>query len=240
MLNCFSVGFYSAQRSIFMIYLFENMSYNSLLGVVIKEGNEFKLTKIQNKLLKYLLDNPQKVLSKQVLMEQVWQRTVTENSVDQRIANLRSIIEEDRKNPRIIATSFGQGIILDCDVQIEGQVDTTNNSVSQHRKFSKNYIPYLSVLTALLVLSFFIYWTQFKDVSNDTKARQPLSKQSYLNQFSVDKRQSVDDMFAGLPLKVRKKFRRYLSGVSDAQKKAVTLELLEMTEAERVKYILAL
>lgn len=222
-----------------MIYLFENISYNHSLGTVNKAGEEFKLTKIQKKLLKFLLDNPQEVISKQVLMDKVWQRTVTENSIDQMIANLRCIVELDRTKPQIISTHFGQGFFLNCEVIIQQAVTNDKTSSGAALLPPKTILVAFSMFMTLLVV-FLIYWTQVRVSPQIDPPSQHMSRADYMGQFTVDTRQSVDDMYAKLPLTVRKKFRKYLTNISDKQKQEVTFKLLDMTEVDRVQYILSL
>lgn len=102
-----------------MIYQIENFSYDHAQGIINQNNNQHKLTKTQRKLLKYFLDNPAKIISKQTLMQEVWGRIVTENSVDQVVSILRGYIEADASKPVIIVTHFGQGISFEAQVSIQ-------------------------------------------------------------------------------------------------------------------------
>ncbi len=101
-----------------MLYQLDNFSYDSTNGVVFKKAVEIELSNIQNKLLNYLIQNPNTVLSKQTLMDDVWGRVVSDNSVDQIILALRNILEQKPTKPEIIITHFGKGVSFESTIHI--------------------------------------------------------------------------------------------------------------------------
>ena len=71
-----------------------------------------KLTATELRLLEYFLKNRGQVLTREQILENVWDSY--ENFVDERTLNvnvrrLREKIEKDPKNPRYIITMFGIG-----------------------------------------------------------------------------------------------------------------------------------
>ena len=92
-----------------MRYEINDFFYNDEKGIVEKNEKIIQLTKTQKALLNYFISHPNKTLSKQVLMEDVWQRIVNDNSVNKSISKLRAILEKDPVNPEIIVTVFGHG-----------------------------------------------------------------------------------------------------------------------------------
>ena len=71
-----------------------------------------KLTATELRLLEYFLKNRGQVLTREQILENVWDSY--ENFVDERTLNvnvrrLREKIEKDPKNPRYIVTMFGIG-----------------------------------------------------------------------------------------------------------------------------------
>ncbi len=72
------------------------------------------LTSLEFKLLKFLIQNSQKVLSRDEIVEAVWgdlasTKGVTEQAIDQLIFRLRKKIEEDPNSPKHITTLKGRG-----------------------------------------------------------------------------------------------------------------------------------
>lgn len=76
------------------------------------EGDEeVKLSHKEFEILKYLHDNKNKVVSRYDLLENVWgyDEQPTTRTVDNFIVRLRSKIEEDHNNPKVIITAHGTG-----------------------------------------------------------------------------------------------------------------------------------
>ncbi|MBS4804213.1 MAG: response regulator transcription factor [Clostridium sp.] len=75
-------------------------------------GNEINLTATEYKLLELLAINKGKVVTKEILLEKLWDNNgnfVDENTLSVNIRRLRKKIEEDPKNPKYIITVFGIG-----------------------------------------------------------------------------------------------------------------------------------
>jgi DNA-binding response OmpR family regulator len=82
--------------------------------IVRKDSGEiFALTPKENELLKYLAARPGKVISREKLLEAIWDidpdSDITTRSVDTHIARLRQKIEENPSEPRILLTAHGAG-----------------------------------------------------------------------------------------------------------------------------------
>ncbi|WP_291651493.1 response regulator transcription factor [Clostridium sp.] len=87
---------------------FERMT----VGVLEKDIN---LTATEYKILELLAINKGKVLTKEILLEKVWDSNgnfVDENTLSVNIRRLRKKIEIDPKNPKYIITVFGIGYTL--------------------------------------------------------------------------------------------------------------------------------
>lgn len=94
-----------------------SFEYNGLkidfdkMTVELKE-KEVSLTATEYKLLELLVKNKGKVLTKEILIEKLWDNSgnfVDENTLSVNIRRLRKKIEEDTKNPHYIITVFGIG-----------------------------------------------------------------------------------------------------------------------------------
>jgi len=83
-------------------------------GVVRVEGREVHVTKTEFRLLLEFAVNPGKVLSREELLEQVWDRGYFDDNriVDVHIRRLRTKIEPDPANPRYVVTVRGLGYKL--------------------------------------------------------------------------------------------------------------------------------
>jgi len=133
-----------------MHYQFEKFRYDYLNGIILKCDKEIKLTNIQKKLLNFLLDNPKKIHSKQELMDQVWGRVITENSINQFISILRGHIEENPTKPKFIITHFGKGISFEGSLTAEEPQET--KQAPKQGWFGFNKFKYI-ILAVLLLLS---------------------------------------------------------------------------------------
>ena len=77
-------------------------------------SDEVKLSHKEFEILKYLHDNKNKVVSRYDLLENVWgyDEQPTTRTVDNFIVRLRSKIEHDHNNPKVILTVHGTGYKL--------------------------------------------------------------------------------------------------------------------------------
>lgn len=75
------------------------------------DGQEVQLTQAEFKLLSTLAKNPSKIFSREELVNLVlgYNYDGLDRTIDVHIKNLRTKIEEDRKNPKYILTVFGIG-----------------------------------------------------------------------------------------------------------------------------------
>ena len=77
-----------------------------------KDGRPVKLTATEYALLELLAKNKGRVLTRQTLIERLWdcnENFVDENALSVNIARLRRKIEEDPKHPQYVVTVFGIG-----------------------------------------------------------------------------------------------------------------------------------
>lgn len=81
-------------------------------GVIYKDDNQIALTKIEFSLLQYFLENKERVLTKQSILNYIWDyngKFVDENVVTVNIHRLRSKIEENPSSPKHIISVRGIG-----------------------------------------------------------------------------------------------------------------------------------
>lgn len=95
----------------------ETVSYGELMMdfsrmQLYKNGNPVKLSATEFKLLELLVRNKGQVLTRNVILERIWdcnENYIDENTLSVHIRRLRQKIETDPKNPRYIITVFGIG-----------------------------------------------------------------------------------------------------------------------------------
>lgn len=94
------------------IFLYEDLSIDFERKQVISQGNVLSLTPKEYSLLELLAKNRKKVITKQMMLEQLWDGQgsfVEENTVDVTLYRLRKKIEPDPANPIYIKNVFGIG-----------------------------------------------------------------------------------------------------------------------------------
>lgn len=91
-----------------------NIVIDKSICKVYKNGDEILLSKLEYRLLMYLIENKNHVLSKEQILSQIWDsdgKYVDNNTVSVSISRLRTKIENDASNPRFIKTIHGVGYI---------------------------------------------------------------------------------------------------------------------------------
>ncbi len=78
-------------------------------------GEEIKLRKKEFALLRLLLENPGRVLTREVLIDRVWGSDYVGDTktLDVHIKRLRTLIEDEPKSPKYITTVRGVGYRLE-------------------------------------------------------------------------------------------------------------------------------
>lgn len=86
---------------------------------VKRGGSVLSLTPLEFKLLHTLASKPQQVFSREMLLEQVWgyQYKADTRLVNVHVQRLRSKVEEDPENPKIVMTVRGHGYRAGSDSQ---------------------------------------------------------------------------------------------------------------------------
>lgn len=81
---------------------------------VYKRGEEIVLSKLEYRLLLYLIENKNHILSKEQILDKIWDsdgRFVDNNTVSVNISRLRTKVEDDPSRPLWIRTVHGIGYI---------------------------------------------------------------------------------------------------------------------------------
>ncbi|GAA0122341.1 hypothetical protein UT300018_16570 [Clostridium faecium] len=96
------------------IIIIDNLKFNFDKMTVSKSENNIILTPTEYKLLKVLVENKGKILTRRVLLENLWDKDcdfVDEHALTVNINRLRAKVEENPSNPKYIKTVYGMGYI---------------------------------------------------------------------------------------------------------------------------------
>ncbi len=96
-------------------YRFGDVHVNFGELLLERAGQTSNLSEREGRLLRYFVDNRGKVISREVLLEQVWgyTRAPYTRTVDVHIVRLRQKIEDDPRDPKFIVTVHGLGYRFD-------------------------------------------------------------------------------------------------------------------------------
>ncbi len=84
---------------------------------VIVDGTPVKLKNMEFKLLSCLMENADKVITKEELLESVWQsKFIEEGTLSVHIRRLRQIVEKDPDRPQYIKTIWGVGYVFEVNL----------------------------------------------------------------------------------------------------------------------------
>ena len=92
-------------------YAFGDIAVDFRNGRITRNQMALELSKMELKLLRYLVENRGSVLSREELLEKVWGHatTLATRTVDVHIATLRQKLEENPSRPELIVTVHGAG-----------------------------------------------------------------------------------------------------------------------------------
>lgn len=91
---------------------YDDIKVDTVKGLATKDGKEIFLSALEYRILLVFLSNKGKVLSRQKLLEEIWDiagEYVNDNTLTVYIKRIREKIENDSQNPTIIKTVRGLG-----------------------------------------------------------------------------------------------------------------------------------
>lgn len=96
------------------IYIFGNNEINFENLKCSKDKKEFQLTSYEAMIMKYLIENKDKVVTRKELLENVWNMNpdIETRTVDNFIARLRKHFEDDPSNPKFIVSVRSAGYMF--------------------------------------------------------------------------------------------------------------------------------
>jgi DNA-binding winged helix-turn-helix (wHTH) protein len=78
-----------------------------------------RLTKLENRMLRYFVEHANEVCTVEALLENVWGAGKTRSVVEKGVSRLREKIEVDPKRPRYLLSAWGEGYLLRFSVRNE-------------------------------------------------------------------------------------------------------------------------
>jgi DNA-binding winged helix-turn-helix (wHTH) protein/Tol biopolymer transport system component len=100
------------------VFRFSDLEVREREFCLIKTGEVLQVEPKAFRVLLHLLHNPQRLISKEELLNAVWgDASVSENSLPQNIGKLRRLLSDDVRNPRYIETVATVGYRFICKVE---------------------------------------------------------------------------------------------------------------------------
>lgn len=86
-----------------------DFSLNLIKRILKKKGKKINLTKIEFQIMEYFLSNKNKILTREEILNHVWDQVEDEKIIDVNIRRLRMKIEDNASHPKHIITIWGTG-----------------------------------------------------------------------------------------------------------------------------------
>ncbi len=133
-----------------MKYHFSAFIYDTEQKILYHDEQPVEMTKKNHELLLFLLENPDRLIAREALIEHVWHgRVVTNNTIDQCIMKLRKTLNQVQPDD-YIESVYGQGIRFLPNIQ------TATVNTGNHTGFKTGAI------TLVVMLVFLSAWLLFK------------------------------------------------------------------------------
>ncbi len=86
--------------------------FPTLKQLTIGDGEPIQLTRVENRLMSFLIDHVNQVCSQKTILDHVWGSNRNKSVVEKTINRLRSKIEQDPSRPQYLVSVWGQGYML--------------------------------------------------------------------------------------------------------------------------------
>ncbi len=133
------------------------------------DNQEIVLEPRQAEVLAYFCRNPDRLISRDEMVEHVWQgQAVTDNAVNRIIAKLRKSLGDSAKQSEFIVTLPRKGYRFVCPVvelsdskkatEIDDSFESTHSNNENSRSVNNSNYPKLAVISGLMVIAAFLIW----------------------------------------------------------------------------------
>lgn len=132
-----------------MIYTFNNVELDTEKFSVLASGKEISVEPQVFNLILFLIENSNKIVSREELLDHVWQgRVVSDTSINNNIKTARKVLGDNGSSQQVIKTIHSRGYQFVAEVNSKGSSTNLSKSTSQ----SNQIYYYLSVTIAILIL----------------------------------------------------------------------------------------
>lgn len=137
-----------------MIFVFDNIEINTALVTITRNRQALEIEPKLFSLLVYLCQNPNRAISRDELINTVWEnRFVSEAAINRAIGQLRKHIEDDTSHPKYIRTVSKVGYRLDAVVQHIPQAQFQWEAKKQLSNNKRNISPKAVIFIFFVLIS---------------------------------------------------------------------------------------
>lgn len=132
------------------IYRFDGITLDAGARRLRRDNEELALEAKSFRLLQFLIENREKVISKEEIFRVVWEETaVSDNALTRAIAQIRRVLEDDPKQPRFIETVQRVGYRFIASV-----IEETPHPPAQRIPRRTRLLPVLAAIAVMLAVGF--------------------------------------------------------------------------------------
>ncbi|QFU20670.1 winged helix-turn-helix domain-containing protein [Shewanella eurypsychrophilus] len=144
-----------------MLFTFGELQINTQERSITRNGDEIQFEPRVFELLIYFCNHPEKAISRQELIEHVWnQRTVSDAAINRAVSELRKLIEDEPNNPKWILTVSKVGYKLNVTPTSLSSSKLTKQPAqsTNHSRSLTRYQWAILILTMCLVIMALLYF----------------------------------------------------------------------------------
>ncbi|MFT5574005.1 MAG: DNA-binding winged helix-turn-helix (wHTH) protein/TolB-like protein [Cryomorphaceae bacterium] len=154
-------------------YRFNNTELDSEKFILLVNGHEQSVEPQVFNLIVYLIQNKDKVVSRDELLEHIWQgRVVSDTSINNNIKSARKVLGDDGTKQQVIKTIHSRGYQFVARINADAASTTANKSKTSS---SRNLILSL-IAAAVIILMYFDYHQQSEQAHNEQKTASPSAR----------------------------------------------------------------
>lgn len=141
------------------VYRFGDFEFDPEKRLLNRGGRDVHLEPIAFRLLAYLIDNRNHLVTRQELMDTVWGDTViSETALSKAVERLRKVLGDDPAAPRYVETVHSQGYRFVADVEEADNPAIVRTPVHRGQSMTAWRIGALAIITLVLVFLVNRYW----------------------------------------------------------------------------------
>lgn len=188
-----------------VFYTFNNITINTVNYQILKNDEIISIEPQVFNIILYLLENKDKVVTRQELLDTIWKdKVVSDSSISNHIKSARKALDDDGVKQAVIKTIHGRGyqFVAKCITQADIISSQTN-----HKRMHKKLATY--IILGMVILAVFAFWINSQQsnsslVNNQEKsiavlAFKDLSENSDQAYFSEGVSEELLNIFTKIP-----------------------------------------